>query len=231
MKAFIIYVQGNEHSEQYADNALDSFKSTSGWEPVLFKGINLTTLPNWEKQYPLQMKKLSRAASFYARETNTKYKTKKCCSMNHYRLFKKCVKMNEPIAVIEHDSHCIGDWLDVDFDDVLILNAKSAIQQPAMGIGIQEKNEGRIKKGIHDINFKGLYYRHDPEIIGANIMPGTAAYAVTPTGAHKMIDVYENVGWEQSDFIINTHYVRIQTIAPELFTFKLENLSMSHGTE
>lgn len=44
-----------------------------------------------------------------------------------------------------------------------------------------------------------------------------------------MIKAYEKDGWEQSDFIINTNYVRIQTIVPELFTFKLHNLAMSHG--
>jgi len=229
MKAFIIYVQGNKISETYAAKTLDSFNSNNGWEPTLFKGVKLSTLSYWKKQYPLQMKKLSRVASFHTLKTKTKYNTKKCCSMNHYRLFQKCVKINEPIAVIEHDSYCKGNWLDVDFDDVLILNAQSAIHQKAFTfLRKQYPNTEKVEKGIHDINFE-LYYRHDPEINGANIMPGTAAYAITPTGAQKMIDVYENIGWEQSDFIINTHYVRIQTIIPELFTFKVKNLSMSHG--
>lgn len=230
MKAFIIYVKGNKTSEEYANKALDSFNSNNGWEPTLFEGIKLSTLSYWEEQYPLQMKKLSRVASFRRRQTKTKYNTKKCCSMNHYRLFQKCVEINEPIAVIEHDSHCTGNWLDIDFDDVLILNAQSAIQQLTLAF-VQRQYNNQVEKGIHDLNLKGLYYRHDPEINGANIMPGTAAYAITPTGAQKMIDVYENIGWEQSDFIINTHYVRIQTLNPELFTFKVKNVSMSHGED
>jgi GR25 family glycosyltransferase involved in LPS biosynthesis len=226
MKTFIIYVKNNKKSEELANEALNSFSSYNGWEPTFFEGVHLPALPDWEKRYPLKMKELSRVASFLARDDNKlKYNTKKCCSMNHYRLFRKCVELGEPIAIIEHDSLCVANWREkINFDDVLVLNAHSAVYQEALrGIKKQE-----IKKGIHDIDLD-LFYRHDPEIKG-HLMPGTAAYSITPTGAQKMIDVYENVGWEQSDFIINTHYVRIQTIMPQLFTFsKKRNLRMSHG--
>ena len=228
MKAFVIYVKGNHTSEKYAQKALTSFNSYSGWEPELFSGVTIQTLPKWEKKFKLKMKAKSRVACF-KRENNMKmFNTKKSCSLNHYRLFHKCIELQEPIAVVEHDSHCMGDWTNIEFDDVLVMNPQSAINKEVFR-HLRSKNSEPVKEGLHDINFYGLHYRHDPEINGAQMIPGTAAYAVTPSGAQKMIDVYEQIGWEQSDFIINTAYVRIQTIMPELFTFKLPNLSTSHG--
>lgn len=44
-----------------------------------------------------------------------------------------------------------------------------------------------------------------------------------------MIEAYETIGWEQSDFMLNSSVVRIQTLSPELFTFKLPNLKTSLG--
>ena len=60
------------------------------------------------------------------------------------------------------------------------------------------------------------------------MMPGTAAYAITPKGAKKLLS-HLYLGWEQSDYYINTKSVNIQYILPENFTFKLPNLRMSHG--
>ena len=61
------------------------------------------------------------------------------------------------------------------------------------------------------------------------MMPGTAAYAITPKGAKRLIENLSTTGWEQSDYFINTFNVKIQTASPEYFTFKLKNLNMSHG--
>jgi len=61
------------------------------------------------------------------------------------------------------------------------------------------------------------------------MMPGTAAYGITPKGAKKLLDSLTKHGWEQSDYFINNYNVKIQTMMPEYFTFKLKNLNMSHG--
>jgi len=224
LKAFIIYVEGNKISEEYADKAIKSFSHFSGWAPSLFCGVTLDTLSIYEKKFNLKIKESSRAMDFFLNDQN-RYLIKKCCSLNHYRLFKKCIELNEPIAIIEHDAHCMADWEDFNFDDVLVMNISSAVNQDVL----KHLNlKAPITNGIFDINL-GLNYRHDALLKHAHIMPGTASYAITPQGAKKMIEVYESIGWEQSDHILNTAYVKIKTIIPELFTFKLANLSMSHG--
>lgn len=225
MKAFIIHTP-HAQSVEYANIALASFASFCGWSPQLFEGVTLQTLPHYQEEFQIPLKQPSRAMEYIHQP---KGKIKQCCSLNHYRLFKLCVELDEPIAVVEHDSHCVSDWSAPLFDDVLLLNLVSSLRQPVLA-PILRQNPDPFPTGIDEININGLRYRHiDPALTGKHIMPGTAAYAITPAGAQKMIDAYELVGWDQSDFMINTGYVRIQTIVPELFTFKLPNLSTSHG--
>lgn len=231
MKTFIIHTL-HQKSIQYANSCLDSFKYYTGWEPEMFLGVTIDSLPEWEKKYPLKIKKKSRAKLFEKEGKNNKqnhkrFLTKKSCSYNHYRLFHMCIELGQPIAVVEHDSHCKNNWVNQPFEDVLLMNISSAVaRHPDPKVRKANKN---VKYGIQNLNLTHMNYRHDPEIKHGIMIPGTAAYAITPRGAKKMINVYEHIGWEQSDFIINTAYVTIQTIIPELFTFKLPNLATSHG--
>ena len=226
MKAFIIHTP-HQKSIEYANKALMSFNQFKGWEPELFQGVTIETLSEYENKFQLNTKIDSRAIIF-EQENHPAYKVKKSCSFNHYRLFTRCIELDEPIAIIEHDAHCVGDWTHYNFDDILVLNVKSALARNASKY-VWHLNTKPFSQGINNLEIEGMVYRHDDNINGAKLIPGTAAYAVTPNGAQKMLDVYENIGWDQSDFIINTAYVRIQQIVPELFTFKLPNLKTSHG--
>ena len=226
MKAFIIHT-GSGKSLEYANRSLDSFCCFRGWSPQLFQGVTPSTLPEFEERYPLEMQPASRAADFLKQERHSLLAAKKSCSLNHYRLFKICAELGEPIAVIEHDSMCVGDWPDEEWQDILVLNADSAFDQDELK-RLRYRNL-RFKPGVNKAHFNGLYYTHDTEICGAVMMPGTAAYAVTPKGAEKMVTVYEKKGWEQSDYIINSAHVEIETLMPELFTFILPNLKTSWG--
>ena len=60
-------------------------------------------------------------------------------------------------------------------------------------------------------------------------MPGTAAYAVTPKGAQRLLDSLFKNGWDQSDFFINSKNVKIEYASPEYFGFNGQNLRTSGG--
>lgn len=222
MKALIIHTL-HKKSIEYANKTLNSFSGHIGWEPELFEGVTVQTLQKFEELYDIKIKKESRAITF----SSDLFKVKKSCFLNHYRLFHKCLEINEPLAVIEHDSHCIGDWIDLKFDDILIMNYNSAIRQHVFK-NIWNKNPLITKNGLSDIDFS-VKYKFEERLKAESAIPGTAAYAITPSGAAKMLKAIHTYGWDQSDYVINTGYVRIQCLNPELFTFKLPNLRMSHG--
>ena len=220
MKAFLIFVKDHLESTNQAARALASCKN-SGFEVELTEGVvPLTLNEKWEYV------KGSRASNFYVQDTK-KYNTKKSCFANHVKIWNKCIELNEPVAFLEHDVGCIRNYIEEDFEDVLILNIESSMKQEVFN-DISDK--GKWDLGIHEYKYDPLKYRHDvPEWKGSYMMPGTGSYAVTPKEAEKLLNALETHGWEQSDFFINTANVTIQYIVPEYFTFKSKNLNMSHG--
>jgi len=225
MKAFVIYIDGHAESETYALAAVESMARHKGWEPHLFKGLVPDTARLYGENLGIRMKRPSRAADFLEREPET-FRIKRACSFNHHRLFRMCVNIDEPIAVIEHDARCVADWRKgIRFKHVLTMNLRPAIAQfrqwKRATRGLEEPEPGVTELGSHSVP-----YRHDPSMPG-RLMPGTGAYAVTPEGARLMLESYAAHGWEQSDLIINTHTVTIEKIIPELFEMA-PNLRMSH---
>lgn len=220
MKAFLIFVKNHLASTNQAASALSSCKN-SGFEVELTEGVTPSTLSKSRGHAGG-----SRASNFFEQDLK-KYKTKNSCFLNHVRVWNKCIELNEPVAFLEHDIGCIRDYIEEDFEDVLILNIESSMKQKVFD---DIKDKGSWDLGIHEYKYDPLRYRHDvPDWKGSFMMPGTGSYAVTPKGAQKLLDAYEKYGWEQSDFFINSANVTIQYIVPEYFTFKSKNLNMSHG--
>jgi GR25 family glycosyltransferase involved in LPS biosynthesis len=199
----------------------------SGFRAEPFEGVTPDTLDDYKDLHRPDVPG-SRIEDF-KRENEKKYLIKKSCFTNHVRLWHKCIELNQPIAVIEQDAHCVWKWDNRQFEDVLILNVDSAFRQPVFQ-HIRFKPEYDL--GIHrydDYSVTPLIYYKPSVFKGSFMMPGTAAYAITPQGAKKLLKALDKYGWEQSDFFINSHNVTIQYAMPEYFTFKLKNLNMSHG--
>lgn len=230
MKAFIIFTDNYSQSVEYAIKVYKSFEGFSNWEPILFPGVNPYSISVFEEVYEIRNRLNSRVKEFSFLNRKV-YLSKKACFLNHMRIWEQCVEINEPVAFIEHDSFCVNNWNNVSFRDVLILNARSSCNQ-----SIIQKN---FKKYNHDCHIKlypglnkwkaPLYYRHEKIKPFPSMMPGTAAYAITPTGAKKLLNHVDKHGWEQSDHFINTNVVNIQYYNPDFFVFKLPNLKTSHG--
>ena len=228
MKAFLIFVKDHLQSTNQAAKALASCKN-SHFRVELMEGVTPSTLSQSRPHADG-----SRASNFFEQATRDKgvnnfrlYKTKNSCFLNHVRVWNKCIELNEPVAFLEHDVGCVRNYIEEDFEDILILNIQSAMHQEVFN---DIKYKGDWDLGIHEYKYEPLKYRHNvPDWKGSYMMPGTGAYAVTPKGAQKLLDAYEKYGWEQSDFFINTANVTIQYIVPEYFTFKSSNLNLSHG--
>lgn len=226
MKSFIIYVKGNTDSEEYARVCINSLHE--GFEGELFEGVQRSTLSEWDKQTGNLEPMESSRAEGHRLDTIKRYETKKSCFLNHVRLWKRCVELDEPIAVLEHDSYCIRSWDNIQFDELLILNITSAFNQKVFNSLRPQVHAIEWGFGISSYDKSPLIYNKNENFRGGLMMPGTAAYAVTPKGAKRLLS-HLYLGWEQSDYYINTKSVNIQYMIPEYFSFKLPNLRMSHG--
>lgn len=226
MKAYIIYIENHDPSLTYARHCLNSCKEY--FDAELFKAtapLNIDEYTQIKDYEPIQP---SRAFDFKSQsrraDRRMTYLAKKSIFITATRLWQKCVEMDEPIVVLEHDSICVREWDNPEFKDVLILNGESSWTQKNIRT-LKPKNN---PEGVHPLN-SGLKYRFNNKFKGAMMMPGAAAYAIKPHAAQKLLDAANQYGWEQNDHFINTSLVSIESIVPEYFTFKLPNLKTSHG--
>jgi GR25 family glycosyltransferase involved in LPS biosynthesis len=222
MKAYIHYIRNHTPSVLQAEQCLKSFEWHSGWEPELIAGYTPRTLP----EHP-PIKEGSRLNNF-AKENQNRYKTKLSCAMNHVRFWERVVELDEPCAFIEHDALCVGGWKNHDFDEYLILNADHVFQPPNK-LAINQYRGYKWTKtkapaGLPE-DYPLVYYREN-NWKGSKMAPGTGAYAITPKGAKKMLEVVK-IGIDQSDFMLNTHNINMEYIT--LFKFNSKNLSTSYG--
>lgn len=114
------------------------------------------------------------------------------CFDSHYRLWQKCVELNEPIMVFEDDVVFSRTYNPVPFDEVLIT---------VFG------NPTKAAKYYHYLTHPSGHPR--AEGYWQSSMPGTPGYAIKPEGAKKLLEMYKNT-WLPSDNAMMTSIVNIQ---------------------
>ena len=105
MKTFIITIKGHPLSEKESRECRESAKEFYKHDIEVFDAITpsrgykdiLGDRPNIFDNYP----RPDRVA---------------CCFASHYLLWKKCIELNEPILILEHDAVFISEFPNVDFD-------------------------------------------------------------------------------------------------------------------
>ena len=114
------------------------------------------------------------------------------CFDSHYRLWKKCVELDEPILIFEDDAHIYRNFIPVEWDEVLSLVFSH-------------------KKKMN----KYIDYLESPTGVPAACnykpasMPGNAGYAIKPNAAKKLVKMYKK-SFLPADNAINCHVVKIQ---------------------
>jgi glycosyl transferase family 25 len=116
----------------------------------------------------------------------------KGCFYSHYRLWQKCVELNEPIIVFEDDILLQRSYIPVDWKDVLIL-----------ALGHPRKSQ----RYMHYLtNSTGI---PKAEAYDQVSMPGTCGYAIKPAAANKLINFYKST-YLSSDNCMNKNVIDIK---------------------
>lgn len=229
MKTFIIRIKGNEKSEETAKIAYDTCLER-GYEPTLVSGITPETLIIWDEKYKLNVLKPSHMYDRQIGKNGTPrvYKAKYSNFLNHYRLWLTSIELDETIVVLEHDVMAVRSWDNPNFEEMLVLN---------MHCGLHEKQFDKLEKpklevGVHPYDNPYLIYRSNNLWRGSGMIPGSAAYAITPRGSERLIQNVKQYGWDKADYIINTKSIDMKYINPDYFEFThhiIPNQRTSHG--
>lgn len=116
----------------------------------------------------------------------------KGCFFSHYRLWQRCVELNQPIIIWEDDIVLRRPFIPIKFQDVLVV----ALGHPTKSQGYLEYLE----------NPQG---RPRAKIYRQTSMPGCCGYAIKPHAAKKLIEIYDKT-FLPADNAINQYHVRIQ---------------------
>jgi GR25 family glycosyltransferase involved in LPS biosynthesis len=229
VRTYIIHIADNPQSVKTANLALET-SYDYGYDAKLFEGITPKTLATHDTKWGLTV---MRPSHMYDRQIGLNgsrytYECKYSNFLNHYTIWQSVVAAEETTIVLEHDVIAVRPWDNPDFDEMLVLN---------MDCGLHEKQFNRILKpklyeGVHRYENPYLIYRSENRWKGAGMIPGSAAYAITPKGAQRLIDNVNRYGWDKADYIINNKAVKMEYAHPDYFIFShhiVPNQRTSHG--
>lgn len=177
-KTFVIAIKDHLISEQQLNDCLKSAEKYD-WHVEIFWGINGNTVSSetWASQ-GLRL----RTDKFISDKPGVQG-----CFLSHYVLWNKCVELDEPIIILEHDA---------------------IIQQPWAPILL----ENSIVKLHRHYKRKTLKYDTDSGLWS----PSGHAYCLSPRHAETLINFVKRVGAYEVDVVMGDKVIGIEHINPSL---------------
>ena len=122
----------------------------------------------------------------------------KGCFYSHYRLWKKCSELNEPIMIFEDDVLVINNYKEINFQEILILsiNYDWVVSDPWKKF-LEEKNTLTTAQAYT-----------------SRFMPGASGYIIKPHAASKLLEIYKD-SYLPTDVAINSEICKLE-IHPQL---------------
>ena len=157
-KTFVIALKGHEVSESQLQDCLAS-ATKFNWQVEVFWGVNGRTITedSWKNIGVIPM---------YHKPSMDKPGTWGCF-FSHWNLWNRCVELNEPIVILEHDAIIENFWKSFDLSDALVkLHENYSIKKSHKWI---DSDSGICSSSTH-------------------------AYCILPKHAKKLIEFSQTVG-------------------------------------
>ena len=223
MKTYIIHNSIIPESKRIANQAYQTFKAYKGWEPELYDGCYPSVLEKYDNKYGV---KDGIKTKKYSTEKLTT--SKKSCFYSHYTLWLKCIELNEPIAIVEHDVECIDD-LNIPLAEMngafgIQLTTDSMLEHLKHYNNLKNKTELSINgKGIHKV-----FYTHPH---GKKYFAGGTGYILSPEACKMIVEWCNENGWTQNDLLFDSDdFFMLYYIHPSpVKYFKSKELGTSSG--
>lgn len=116
------------------------------------------------------------------REVYSRFENCLSAFCSHYMLWQQSYSEDETLLVLEHDAYFVGEIPSVPFDDIL------SYGHPSYGKWVTPNTIGKSK------------------LVSKQYLPGAHAYAVTPSGAKKLMDKAKECASPTDLFISNRNF-------------------------
>lgn len=175
-KAFVIAIKGHPVSESQLQSCINSAKEFN-WNVEVFWGINGKTITQetWttEKLVPRFDKPTMGKPGVQG------------CFLSHYTLWKKCIELNEPIIILEHDAIIQQPWETLDLTNSII----------------------KLHRHYSEKNI-----RSDPD--SGFWSKSGHAYCLAPIHAKTLIEFVKRVGAYEVDIVMGTKVIPVGYLKP-----------------
>jgi GR25 family glycosyltransferase involved in LPS biosynthesis len=213
MKGYIIHLPKSKVSVDEAKKTQHDLKVV-GIEPILFEGCDRYDV--WQEfiDNDFKIKNITRFGGGY-------YSSEIATFISHFKLWKKCLELNENIMIFEHDAMLIKSFT---IDSIQNFN------EDLLNLG--KPNWGKRDWDIEDDNnFKKRKvctecfeeYNSDvdwaPDMCDCNTqwLFGAHSYLITPQGAKKIIEDVKSNGILPADISLNQDVLDIHDFLPHPF--------------
>lgn len=204
MKSFVITISDNKQSRNSAQitmrtsNSVDNDFKVEQYDAVIPSQVDsLMKQYGLKWTYPWEGQRLDIMSGLKLSAYETADPKKRiACFLSHYELWKKCVELNEPIIVLEHDA-MFTDKVDLD----LIHMSKYDI------IALNDPRGATRKSQLYYdmVKRSSLPVVSVPKIDDDQIpqgLPGNSAYYIKPKGAQRMIYLTKEYGAWPNDALM-----------------------------
>jgi hypothetical protein len=194
MKAYIITIYTNKDSFVSASKCLHSIKETdSDLEAQFYNATTPENLFDISWTWPTD-KKIKCAKTNLLLKPYKTYDNKKriAAAQSHYKLWKHCVDIDEPIMILEHDA-------------IFIRKFEAPITTADIGAYSINDPKGATFKSKDYSNKLNEGFNSVPWVAPENIpqgLPGHSAYVITPWAAQDIIKKQDSIGWWPNDAIM-----------------------------
>jgi glycosyl transferase family 25 len=198
MKTFLIHLSKIQSS---VDSALKTKKELNkiGIYPTMFEGT-------YGNDAEIEFQKTNRLLRT-ERISKINFKSKKIWGPgakgvfhSHYRLWKKCIELNEPIMIFEDDVKIYRSLRPIEFNEVLILS-----------INYEWKMALAWKHFLEETN-----KLTEAQEYTSPYMPGSSGYIIKPLAAKKLVEYYDSTNtFIVSDVAMSKNLINMQ-IHPQL---------------
>jgi len=225
MKAYAIVIPDNELSLAGFNVLKTSLKHTHNtnifeleqFEATTAEFANVTLMGNGLKwTYPWEGESIDFKSGLTLKAYPTAYKERRiACFMSHYRLWHHCIKINEPILILEHDAIFIHRMNEDSLNDIITSKYEViGINNPLMATRRAQKFFDTVKGNSEQI-------QPVPTIDAFNIpqgLAGNSAYIIKPTGARNVLDTVDQYGAWPNDAIMCKQLVPNMGVTRSFYT-------------
>lgn len=223
MRAFVITLKNHDYSEQVANRCIASAE-TYGVSVEKFYGVNKQNAIKTMQEFGLKWTwadnntRMTYCPITYLRQhPYGNVESKIGCSMSHFLLWRKCVELDEPILILEHDSIFIRKLPEFDFTGICQINDPNGATRKGKWWSDQMKQRGI--KGVHE----KTWVTTPQERMIPDGLAGNSAYVIKPWAAQELISAYYRLGvWPNDATMCKQLFPYLQEYYPFITKVKQE---------